>query len=287
MSRRLVVVAILLIACGVRQAVADSCTVTSVLPVVFGSFSGSTIRVTGSVTFLCTQGASYAIGLSAGSGSGATVYSRNMSGAGGALSYSLFSDPGYSINWGDTGGAGLVSGAATGGSQTVSIYAQLPAGQYAPAGSYNDLATVTISGNFASSTSQLSIGATVMKACTVAATPMAFGNYTGTQISSMATISATCTTGTAYQVGLDAGTAPGASVSHRSMIGPSSSQLNYNLYSDAGFSVNWGNTPGTDTVAGTGIGSAQALIVYGVIPAGQTSVAAGNYSDTLIVTLTY
>jgi spore coat protein U-like protein len=71
------------------------------------------------------------------------------------------------------------------------------------------------------------------------------------------------------------------------MIGPSSAQLNYNLYSDAGFSANWGNTPGTDTVAGTGIGSAQALIVYGVIPAGQTSVAAGNYSDTLIVTLTY
>jgi spore coat protein U-like protein len=287
MIRRFLFVAILLIASGARQAAAGSCAITSVLPVTFGSYTGTTIRVTGSVTFLCTNGTSYSIGLSTGSGSGATVNNRKMSGAGAALSYSLFSDPGYTTNWGDIGGTGLVSGTATGDSQTVNIYAQLSVGQYAPAESYNDTVTVTISGNFASSTMQLNIGATVIKACTVTATPMAFGDYFGAQISSTATISATCTTGTAYQAGLDAGTAPGATVSHRSMTGPSSSQLNYNLYSDSGFSINWGNTPGTDTVAGTGSGSIQALTVYGVVPAGQTSAVAGSYSDTVTVTLTY
>ena len=284
---RLVVVTILITACGVRQAGAESCTITSVMPVVFGSYTGTTIRVTGSITFLCTNNAPYSIGLNAGSGNGATVYGRKMTNASAALSYSLFSDPGYTTNWGDIGGTGLVSGTATGNSQTVQIYAQLPAGQYAPAGSYNDTVTVTISGNFASSTSQESIGATVVKACTVTATPMAFGDYLGAQISSTATISASCTAGAGYQVGLDAGTTPGATVNHRSMTGPYSSQLSYNLYSDAGFSINWGNTPGTDTVTGAGIGSAQALTVYGVIPAGQTSAAAGSYSDTVIVTLTY
>jgi spore coat protein U-like protein len=62
--------------------------------------------------------------------------------------------------------------------------------------------------------------------------------------------------------------------------------INYSLYSDSGRTTNWGNTVGTDTVAATGNGSAQAYTVYGRIPP-QTTPAPGTYTDTITVTVTY
>jgi spore coat protein U-like protein len=50
--------------------------------------------------------------------------------------------------------------------------------------------------------------------------------------------------------------------------------------------TNWGNTVGTDTVAGTGNGSGQVYTVYGQISA-QTTPAPGTYNDTITVTITY
>jgi spore coat protein U-like protein len=65
-----------------------------------------------------------------------------------------------------------------------------------------------------------------------------------------------------------------------------SALINYSLFSDSGRTVNWGNTVGTDTVAATGNGSAQAYNVYGRIPA-QTTPAPATYTDTITVTVTY
>jgi spore coat protein U-like protein len=70
------------------------------------------------------------------------------------------------------------------------------------------------------------------------------------------------------------------------MIGPGSSLLNYKLFNNSGYTSNWGNTVGTDTLAGTGTGAAQPLTVYGQIPAGQF-VRPGSYADTITATLTY
>ncbi|MBS0432870.1 MAG: spore coat protein U domain-containing protein, partial [Proteobacteria bacterium] len=50
--------------------------------------------------------------------------------------------------------------------------------------------------------------------------------------------------------------------------------------------VVWGNTIGTNTVASTGTGSAQAFTVYGQVPA-QTTPPAAVYNDTVNVTVTY
>lgn len=286
MKKTALLLSITLAACA-GPAPAENCTILSTAPVVFGNSTGATIRIAGSVTFQCTQGSAFSIGLNAGTTSGATVTSRMMSGASATLSYGLFSDASYFTNWGNTGGTGLASGTATGASQTVTVYAQLPSGQNPPAGSFADTVTATISGNFPSSSMPLSISATVVKACTVSASPLNFGNYTGATLSSVATITAICTNGTAYQIGLDAGTAPAATVARRSMIGPSAALLQYGLYSDSSRSIRWGNTLGTDTVAGAGSGSAQMLTVYGQIPPGQTTVVPGNYADTVTVTLTY
>jgi spore coat protein U-like protein len=70
------------------------------------------------------------------------------------------------------------------------------------------------------------------------------------------------------------------------MTGPASAVLGYALFSDASRTVNWGQTIGTDTVTGTGNGTAQALNVYGQATAGQF-VAPGAYSDTITATVTY
>jgi spore coat protein U-like protein len=70
------------------------------------------------------------------------------------------------------------------------------------------------------------------------------------------------------------------------MTGPAAAVLSYALFSDAARTVNWGQTISTDTVAGTGNGSAQALTVYGDVAAAQF-LAPGAYTDTITATVTY
>lgn len=138
----------------------------------------------------------------------------------------------------------------------------------------------------ATATTTFAVTATIEATCVVSATPMAFGTYTGVVANSTSTVSVTCTNTTPYDVGLDSGTATGATVSTRKMAGPGGALLNYALYSDSSRTVNWGNTVSTDTVAGTGNGTAQAITVYGKIPAGQY-LAPGSYADTITATVTY
>jgi spore coat protein U-like protein len=133
-------------------------------------------------------------------------------------------------------------------------------------------------------TTTLGVSATVTAVCTVTATPLAFGSYTAAQLDGTATITVTCSTGAAYTVGLDQG-ANGASVTTRQMAS-GANLLNYALFSDTGRTSNWGNTA-PSWVSGTGTGLAQALTVYGRIPAGQFVPAGAGYADTVNVTVTY
>jgi spore coat protein U-like protein len=138
----------------------------------------------------------------------------------------------------------------------------------------------------ATTTTTFAVTATVQATCIVSATPMAFGTYTGLLASATSTVSVTCTNTTPYNVGLNAGLATGATVATRKMTGPGSALLGYDLFSDSARTVNWGQTIGTDTVPGTGNGSAQALTVYGLVAAGQY-LAPGAYTDTITATVTY
>ncbi|PXX42098.1 Csu type fimbrial protein [Undibacterium pigrum] len=144
----------------------------------------------------------------------------------------------------------------------------------------------TANGFAATSTGTLSVSSTVLSACSVTGASMAFGSYTATQIDNSAAISITCTNGTAYNIGMDAGGGSGASTAVRKMTGSVSGTLNYSLYKDSGRSVVWGNTVGTDTLLGTGTGAAQSVSVYGRVPSGQIA-DAGVYSDSVTITLTY
>jgi spore coat protein U-like protein len=138
----------------------------------------------------------------------------------------------------------------------------------------------------ATTTTTFAVTATVVATCNVSASPLAFGSYSAVALSGTTTVQATCSTAAPYNIGLNAGTATGATVTTRKMTGPGGALLNYGLFQDSGHATNWGNTVGTDTVASTGTGAAQSFTVFGQIPASQF-VQAGSYSDTITVTLTF
>jgi spore coat protein U-like protein len=134
-------------------------------------------------------------------------------------------------------------------------------------------------------TGTIAVSATVLSFCAVVTLPLAFGNYSQAALNATTTLTVTCTSGTTYNVGLDTGIGTGATVAARKMSYLTNT-LTYGLYSDSGHSVVWGNTIGTNTIAGTGTGLVQTLTVYGQIPASQT-VAPGAYVDTVTATVTY
>lgn len=146
------------------------------------------------------------------------------------------------------------------------------------------LALASVPAAAAVATNTIGVSATVVATCLVSTTSMAFGNYTGAISSATSTVSITCTNTTPYAVGLSAGLSTGATVTARSMTGPTSALLGYGLFSDTDHMTNWGDT--TATVAGTGNGASQAITVYGQIPAAEY-VAPGAYTDTITATVTY
>jgi spore coat protein U-like protein len=138
----------------------------------------------------------------------------------------------------------------------------------------------------ATTTGAITITATLQATCLVSVSALTFGNYSGVVANATATLSVTCTNTTTYNIGLNIGTGAGATIAQRMMTGPSSGVLGYTMSKDVGHTVNWGQTVGTDTTAGTGTGLAQPLTIYGQIPAGQYS-APGSYTDTVTATVTY
>jgi spore coat protein U-like protein len=263
---------LLLLALSARPAAAQTCTLTDT-NMNFGTYTGTLLNGTSTGKITCTG--SWDIPLNAGTGAGASETVRKMTGPGGAeLSYQVFQDAARSINWGNTTGT-----EPTGtGSANITFYSQIPAGQYVVPGTYTD--------TLSTGTTNFTVTAVVAKDCTVTATNLAFGNYTGAVNNSTSTVSVNCTSGTAYTVGLSTGLATGASVTNRSMTGPGSALLHYGLYTNSGHTINWGNTSGTNWVSGTGNGSTQPLTVYGQISAGQHSTP-GSYTDTITVSVTY
>ena len=138
----------------------------------------------------------------------------------------------------------------------------------------------------ATDSTTMAVTATVVSTCGITASPLAFGSYVMGQTDAGTSVVVTCTNGTTYTVSLSAGVGASATVGARKMTGPTSQTLTYVIYSDAGRTTVWGDTIGTNTVAGTGNGTPQGISAYGRIAASQTS-GVGAYADTVTVTLTY
>ena len=140
-------------------------------------------------------------------------------------------------------------------------------------------------------TGSLPVTATVISNCAIGTiATVAFGNYdptSATANNNQGSINVICTNGTTYNIGLNPGTFAGATVTTRRMTGtPPGTPLSYSLFRDAGRTLNWGQTIGTDTLALTGTGATQTSTVYGQIPALQV-VTNGSYNDTVTITVTF
>lgn len=273
MMRRVAWGGALFVVCCAHQVTAQTCTLVITGPLNFGIYTGAQIRTTTPYVVTCqakTDTWTFPFNLTGND----TANLRHLAGPGGAtLGYVIYRDSAYSQVWGNT-----TNNEMTGtGSYNGTIYAQLNANQTAANGGYSE--TVT------SNTQSLQLTAQINPTCSITANPLAFGNYAGALVNGTATLSVTCTSTTWYNVGLNAGTATGATVTTRKMTGPGGALLNYSLFSDSGRTINWGNSSGS-WVFGIGTGGAQTLTVYGQIPAIQNTVS-GTYTDTVIATVNY
>ena len=143
-------------------------------------------------------------------------------------------------------------------------------------------------------TSNMSVSATIKHSCSIDTTPMAFGAYDGvianasTALDATATVTSSCTSGAATLITMNAGNSAGSGSDDtpvRRMTSGRGDYLVYQVYSDVSQETVWGNTASTG-VALTGTGLPQSHIVYGSIPSAQM-VPEGDYSDQIIVTITY
>lgn len=154
-------------------------------------------------------------------------------------------------------------------------------------------ALIVVAGSAAaagSATTTMPVKITIQNACqlaTGAAPTLDFGSQgpLTANVDQQVNLSVTCTTSAPYNVGLDAGNNGAGNVANRAMNN-GAVKVAYQLYSDSNRQTVWGNTLGTNTVAGTGNGTAQTLTVYGRVPP-QATPAAGVYTDTVNVTVTY
>lgn len=134
-------------------------------------------------------------------------------------------------------------------------------------------------------TGTFDVNMTVQATCSLSASSLPFGIYTGAALSATATLSVTCTNTTYYYINVGDGLHYGGDWYPR-MIGPGGAFVGYRLYQDSAHSIEWRNTQNVDGQAGAGNGAIQLLTIYGLVAPGQLY-APGAYTDTLVVTLNY
>lgn len=129
--------------------------------------------------------------------------------------------------------------------------------------------------------------------CDITAAPLLdFGVVGGTttpQLDGALQLTAQCTTGLPYSIGLNAGQVPGNTIANRrlGLDGAGPEVIGYQLYLDAGRSQVWGDGTSGAVHNATGTGTSQGIAVYGRIPAGQPLPAGGTYRDTVTATIVY
>ena len=143
----------------------------------------------------------------------------------------------------------------------------------------------------ATATTTFNVTASVAPNCTVSATPLAFGAYTGVDITTpTSTVSVNCTALTTYDIALDVGTG-GGTFAARTMSNGGTGTLVYNLFTTAARNIVWGDESGaTDIVSGSGSGMSTPNnhTVYGsLLAANNPNAESGSFSSTINVTVTY
>lgn len=299
-----------------------SCTNTSMSALAFGSVNplSSQTDSTATLSYTCRNDAllttySATICFSIGEPAGGPTNPRVMhDGANDALNFQLYQNASRSIIWGSQFFGSITPlmvnitlGPLSTTNYTATLYGRVLGGQTAavPNAGYQDQyqngdTAVTInqttgttapgscSGTQTGSYFPFLVSAAVVSNCFVSASPLNFGNSVGlltSVVTATTSLGVQCSYNTAYNVGLDGGQNSGSNINARKMVLGASS-IAYQLYKNSGRTTVWGNTVGSNTVAGTGNGNTQSLTVYGSVPA-QVTPPAGTYNDTITVTVTY
>ncbi|MCF7222651.1 spore coat U domain-containing protein [Lysobacter sp. TLK-CK17T] len=139
-------------------------------------------------------------------------------------------------------------------------------------------------------TTTFQVRITIQSSCTIdtpAPTDVDFGTQpsSATNVDAIGQLNVNCTPGTGYTIALDDGqNSGGGGVGARAMAN-GADLVPYQLYSDAARTTVWGETTGTDTVAGTGTGAVQPYSVYGRVP--SANFPAASYLDVVTATITF
>jgi spore coat protein U-like protein len=138
------------------------------------------------------------------------------------------------------------------------------------------------------------VGAQATPTCTISAslTFGAFNPLPGQSANTTGTVLVTCmgTVGDTANITITI-TSGNGTFSARKMTSGASIVI-YNLYRDSGFTQVWGDSTGgtysvTDSITLTATSCTKNYVVYGRIATGQNTDTAGNYSDNLLVNLSY
>jgi len=317
--RRLFIVLVFLLGAGfTSEAQAQTCS-ASPSGVIFGSVSPialNPVANTGTINITCTWTAitltpSVLVCLNLTGPS-----PRAMTNGTNSLSYDLFTDSGHTVKWGSALAGGtplsvtLNKPAGTTLSASVTIFGQVAMNQpTVPSVNSSDTiysetvpaantslnysfyvlipptcATLPISNGSFSFTNT----ATVVNNCNITTSNMGFtaSGVLKSALAASSSITARCTNGDMWRIGLSAGSSGNVAARQMQRVGGGGA-VNYQLYTDSGFTTAWGDgTGGTTTVTGVGTGNQQVITVFGRVPA-QTTPAPGDYSDTITATITF
>ena len=300
-----------------------TCSITA-SDVAFGSIdplAGAIVDVSGSVQVDCSElvlpildnTVGVCIYLDEGDGGSDGSVFRHMRQGAEILPFNLYKDAARSVIWGSetafpASGAQRVIVTLSGvlsatGSVTVPVYGRVPAGVSGrPIGAYlstfaggararysytDTIACNGVAGTQASDTFVAT--GSIAETCAVEADDLAFGTEArlDADVDATSQVRTSCSTGLAYSVAL--GTGGGGDFAARRMAHSSfpAELVGYQLFADAARTQIWGDgSGGTVAVGGTGNGSPQAETVHGRVPP-QTTPRPGDYSDTVVVTVSY
>lgn len=305
-----------MVLCGNGPASAQSCTFT--MPNIdFGDIDltlGTAFDLTANLTITCSgipnARIRYCPNIEGGTGGHASGDPRYMLSGASQLGYNIYRNNGFSRVWGSRfwpysnppqprirlNGAGVFSGTRAVRVRIFAGQTTLPTGLYSTSfsGSHTLFAYDYFTGQNCSvigTTNAVQVPFTIQAnhvgSCSVAANDMNFGTLTllTANADATTTLDVTCTSGASYQVGLGGGLSGATDPTQRRMVA-GADHITYGLYQDAARAVPWGDTLGSNTVAGVGTGAAQTLTVHGRI-APQATPPPATYSDTIVVTVTY
>ena len=131
--------------------------------------------------------------------------------------------------------------------------------------------------------------------CAVGTTAVTFGNYNpilAPATTANGNVAVTCSALVLFSASYVISLSKGASTTYSPrFMSLAAAHLNYNLYTTAAFASIWGDATGgtvtvSDSYTAVALSVTRNYTVFGEIPSLQT-VGAGNYTDTVVVTVTY